>query len=161
VLGAGLCGGAADGALQPADGIAAVSQLVEARPQRATHRIGGRLRPLVKHIRPAAAPSPCFQQSPLHEPRERGPHRHAAGSERRGEVALDRQPRARQIFADRDRGDQPIGDLVDPRGRVELLLEQPRRRRWAVVGHGLSTSVVCAMLNRGQWSCHETFTGPC
>ena len=161
LFGTGVRGGTADSALEPAQRIAAVPQIVKARPQRAAHHVRGRLRPLVKHIGPAAASSPCFQQAPLDEPRQRGPHRHAPRSKRCGQVTFHGQPRAGQILADRDRGDQPIGDLVDPRGRVELLLEQPRRPRCAVVGHVPSPSVVCVMLNPDQWSCDETFTGPC
>ena len=85
---------------------------------------------------------------PAHTTRRRGraafrsgPDRRAAPARRArscgpapsdaGEVTFDGQPRAGQILADRDRGDQPVGDLVDARGRVELLWQQPRRRAGA------------------------------
>jgi hypothetical protein len=93
--------------------VEAVPQLAKTSGEYAAHRLGGGFRPLIQHVGPTAAAPPGLQQAALDQPCQSGAHRHPSRTQRRREVAFDGQPCARQVFADRDRGDQTVGDLVD------------------------------------------------
>ena len=127
---------------QRLDQLTEVEQPLEPVPsgqQRSADHLGGVRAPTLQDERPAVAAATHVHVSERREPLDGLAHRGPADVQHRGEVALGRQPLAGHEFAESDRGDDPVRDVL-ARAPHAYRLEDGR-----TVGRGGREPTLCRL----------------